>query len=637
MQPARPSTDGFGARMAKRYPRITDTYFTFDRRSLGLARIYIGCLLLYDLFRRVPGLTTWYTNDGLLPNHTHLWRPAAAQMFSVMFSASYTGEAAVLFFLIGIAFFCMMVGFKTKVAHILSFAGVVSLHSRCVFLENGGDVVLNIAVVWTLFLPMGDRFSVDAVIKSMRRRRERTIDELNDRSSLVRDNAPVRSLVVLAILLELSVIYYFNCLSKTGHTWKRGTAVHYVLYQERMVTWLGYLVRDHVNYAMSRFMSFATLFLEATAPLFILTPVGKPLARRAAIILLPGMHLAFFALLNVGMFSYNMIAFFPLLLGTEDWEILRRRLGPSLARARTVYFDDRSGVGTTWARVLVRLDVLGLLRFESIHAEAGAARTTYEVEQRSTGHRASGIDAFSESLAALPGGLPFSIATRVPILRQLLRAFLVRVASKQEQVSRLLGLVPLADLGPSEVGPSRARLWFRARWGLLREAAVLVMVVALTSQVLMENKIVPKVLKRGQKTWMMDIVNYPRLFQGWSMFTPDAPTGERMLYIDALTVDGRHVDPFNQEGSRVSTLPVERIPGYMDQNEFWCDYTNRIPDNSVNWPPLKEWIFKYSERTGRPEDRIVSYEAKILESDSPPPGQTGARNIRQRVMTREHE
>jgi hypothetical protein len=136
---------------------------------------------------------------------------------------------------------------------------------------------------------------------------------------------------------------------------------------------------------------------------------------------------------------------------------------------------------------------------------------------------------------------------------------------------------------------------------------------------------------------MIDMVVYPRLFQGWSMFTPDAPTGERMLYIDALTFDGRHVDPFNQEGSRVSPLPLERIPGYMDQNEFWCDYTNRIPDNSVNWPPLKEWIFKYHIRTGRPEDRIISYEARILESDSPPPGQTEVRNIRTRVMAREHE
>jgi hypothetical protein len=150
---------GVASRLKKRFPRIVETYFTFDRRSLGLTRIGLGCLLLWDLIRRVPGISTWYTNDGLLPNHTHLWRPAAPQMFSLLFAASWTNEAAAIFAFCGIAFFCLLIGYKTKIAHVLSFVSVVSLHSRCVFLENGGDVVLNLLCVWTLFLPMGDRFS----------------------------------------------------------------------------------------------------------------------------------------------------------------------------------------------------------------------------------------------------------------------------------------------------------------------------------------------------------------------------------------------------------------------------------------------------------------------------------------------
>jgi hypothetical protein len=247
------------------------------------------------------------------------------------------------------------------------------------------------------------------------------------------------------------------------------------------------------------------------------------------------------------------------------------------------------------------------------------------------------MDAVSETLAALPAGRVLSMATRVPGIRQLVAAILSGLEARREQLSRRLGLVPLAALDASEPGPSPARIWLRKPTAWLRDLGVAVMMVAVTSQILMENKIVPKVLKRGQKQWMIDMIVYPRLFQGWSMFTPDAPTGERMLYIDAITFDGRHVDPFNQAGSRVSNLPVDKIPPHMLQDEFWCDYTNRVPDNSVNWLPLKEWIFKYPTRTGRPEDRIVSYEARIIESDSPPPGQTDVRNIRQRVMTREHE
>jgi len=136
---------------------------------------------------------------------------------------------------------------------------------------------------------------------------------------------------------------------------------------------------------------------------------------------------------------------------------------------------------------------------------------------------------------------------------------------------------------------------------------------------------------------MQQIVVYPRLLQGWQMFSADVPTGERMLYFDAVTVSGRHVDPFNEAGSRVATLPVERIPPHMEQDEFWCDYTNRIPENQAYWRALKEWIFDYYVRTARPEDRIVSFEARLLESESPPPGETSPRNMKTKVIMQERE
>ena len=115
------------------------------------------------------------------------------------------------------------------------------------------------------------------------------------------------------------------------------------------------------------------------------------------------------------------------------------------------------------------------------------------------------------------------------------------------------------------------------------------------------------------------------------------PTGERLLYVDAVTFGGRHVDPFNEAGSHVSNLPVERIPEHMQQDEFWCDYTNRIPENEAYWRAFKEWIFSYHRRTNRTDDRIVSFEARLLEHEEPAPGEVGPKNVRTKVMMREHE
>ena len=68
------------------------TYLTLDDRSLGAGRIALAAVLLFDLARRIPGLATWYTNEGLLPNHTLLWQPAYDHALSLFYIASREPE-----------------------------------------------------------------------------------------------------------------------------------------------------------------------------------------------------------------------------------------------------------------------------------------------------------------------------------------------------------------------------------------------------------------------------------------------------------------------------------------------------------------------------------------------------------------
>jgi hypothetical protein len=528
MVPQSPNREEAGRRFSPWLRRLLrgafDAYFTVDPRSLGLARIGLGMLLLYDLLRRVPGLATWYSNDGLLPNHTSLARPGADYVFSLLFAASRTGEAAALFAVMAVVFVAFTIGWHTKLFHVLSFVCLVSLHSRAIFLENGGDVVLNLLCAWTLFFPMGARFSIDA---------------LCDRGPGPPTTKPVASLAMFAILLELAAIYYLNALHKTGWTWRQGQAVHYVMYQERMITWFGLLIRPYLAPWITLRLTYTTWNIEFLAPLILLNPIFPTWSRRLAVILLPALHIAFAAALNLGQFSFNMTGFYPLLLGARDWELLERWFGPRLAKSRLL----------------------------------------------------------------------------VPV-RSAIERLAPRVASR---------------------APSPARLWFKKRLAAAREIVVVVVAIALGSQVLMENVGIPQRYKLGQTKWMQQIVQYPRLFQGWRMFSPDVPTGERMVYVDALTADGRHVDPYNEAASRVATLPVERIPLHMEQDEFWCDFTNRVPDSDTYWRALKAWIFDYPRRTGRPEDRIVSFEAKTFEQDNAPPGESEPKNFRTKVMFRGYE
>lgn len=514
---------GWLSRFARRFPGVTARYLALDPRSLGLVRIYLGCLLLTDLLRRIPHLSTWYTNDGPLPNHVLLWRPAADYQFSLFFLVSHRGEAAFLFVLCGLAFALFAAGYHTRLMHFLSLVAICSLHNRIAMFEDGSEVTTRLLTFWTLFLPLGARFSVDAVRAAARGGGVET-----------REVRPAISLAVPAILLQLALLYTFNVLHKSGETWREGTAVHYVLHQDRIVTWLGWKLRPFITLAASRCLTYSAVVSEAVLPLLILSPIATKNTRRIAIVLALGLHAGFAALLNLGMFSFNMFGFFLLLLSERDWALLARI--PLAAIGRVESFVRRS------------------------------------------------VDAWGSA--------------------------------------------------PHASSPLRARVARLATYG--REALVVLFVIALGSQMLVENQSVPDVLRvRNQPLALRLLVEYPRFMEGWSMFAPDAPTRDSLLIVDALTVDGRHVDPINELASRVSSLPVTAIPEYLDQDDSWCDYTTNIVGHEEYYASFADYIRAYPRRTHHARDRIESFAVWLLEDDSPPPGEVAPRNPSRRLVFKE--
>lgn len=225
------------------------TYLTVDRRSLGAFRIAFGLVLFSDLFRRLAELRFWYTNSGLLPNHTLLWRPPASHSFSLFFTVSTPFEALVGFALCAVAYAMFLFGYRTRLAQVLALLARVSLNSRLAVLENGGDMVMDLLCLLTLVLPLGARFSLDALLADAQR--ERTSSGASDASDASGGTAaaapkPVESLAVLGLLLQFATIYYFNAAAKNGAAWRDGSAVHYALHQDKLVTWFGVWMREHL-------------------------------------------------------------------------------------------------------------------------------------------------------------------------------------------------------------------------------------------------------------------------------------------------------------------------------------------------------------------------------------------------------
>jgi predicted DCC family thiol-disulfide oxidoreductase YuxK len=645
---------------------ITDafrrTYLQLDARALGLGRIVFATVLIIDLLRRVPWIRELYTNAGVLPNHTVLWRPPVARLFSLFYMSSLPEEAVLWFILCFACFFCFLIGWHTRLFHVLSFALTTSLHNRVLFAENWGGVAIGALMAWTVFLPLGRRFSVDALRASMRARRDETPEDLAA-GVPPPDNRPATSLASLGLLLQIAIIYWFNFVHKSGVTWKQGTAVYYVLHQERIVTWLGVWVREHVPFIATKALTYMTLVVEAAAPFLVLSPVLWPWTRLLAALLLAGLHINIAMLTNLGIFSAAMLAFYPFLLAAPVWELGARRFVRRRGRARTVFYDVDCGVCFFTARVIARMDVLGRTRWlpntdPAALAAAGGVeggaegaeganealldRTILVVDTDNPARRWTRSDAFAEIFGALPLGRLWAWPMRLPGLRQLAGVVYDWVARNRTRISGWLGLaacgipqLPRAsaagDAAGAVVEPTPFRSWVARRLPVVREMAIALMFVILAAEVSVANPAVPQALRFHRRPeWMVAAVMYPHIFQGWSLFSPEAPLSDETVYVDAVTSEGRHVDPYNEAGSRVATLPVDRVPVRLGHDSFWCDYTLRIPDAGSYHQALLEWILRYPERTGRAGDTIVRFEAFVLWQDSPKPGQKEPTNFRKR-------
>jgi Vitamin K-dependent gamma-carboxylase len=587
---------------------LRDGYFAFDRRTLGLTRLALGFYLILDLFHRGRSWAALYSIDGVYPNNLNLARTQG--MFSVFDAFSSAGEVRVLWALMLVTFTCVFLGYRTRVAQLLALFLVTGMNIRLPAIENGGYVVQNILLTWTCFLPLGDRFSLDALLASLKRRHEATEDELNDRSGVLspEQEKPHVTLLGLVLVVQLAAIYFFNVIHKTGPAWKNGTAVHYVLYVDRMATPLIALVRDHLPNWAILFMTRSALAIEGGLPLALLSPLARVWSKRIAIVLMNALHIVFGLTFVLGPFSWALCVFSTLLFSPEDWDIAARTMRRE-QRARTVVFDASSPGALLVCRVLMRLDHFELLTFRA--GDPGPLGIAVEGHSGALLGRSA---AFADLLAALPLGPLYALPLRgLPWLFDPGFAAIERRAA-----SRWLGL----QLAPSFVadGPSALRRGGRTALAVARELFILAMFAAAVNQAMLELWVVNRRIKVPQPEPLRTLSHKLQLNQGWFMFSPNPVMDDGTLVVDALTVDGRHVDPFS-----IHVEPYTlRAPDFdllnaksLRTNQIWGDYFNRAHSPGAVREAMKDYLLKLPERTGRAEDTLVSGEVFWVTDQNP--------------------
>lgn len=381
---------------------------------LGFYRVLYGMLLLAFCALIGPDLLTWYGPRGVLPLKESISVPAGGG-FNLLFYLPNTNEAVIAFFaLFVLASFCVTIGLFTRVACIIAFIALATLHHRNTIILNSGDSFLRLVAFWMCFAPAGAAFSVDRLIRIARGKEA-------DKPRLIAPWA------LRMIQLQLCFVYLSTVLWKfRGTPWMDGTAIYYT-------SRLDEFVRYSVPYAFEHLwtikaMTWGTLAIEFAlgAMLWI-----KDLRYW---ILLSGV------LLHLGIeWTMNIPLFAPIMLAAYITWVHHADLARAFVWARSwfnrltrfnnplpVFYDGKCSFCIRCVAIVRQLDSLRRLHFVDMHDPATRAefpdmdidRATSEMLVRQSGPRwFGGFDAFRVMARQLPLGwllLPLLYLPPVP-------------------------------------------------------------------------------------------------------------------------------------------------------------------------------------------------------------------------------
>jgi hypothetical protein len=277
-------------------------FWTFDSRSLAIFRLCLGAITFFQsiIFFHLPELvyqSGTSTEAGVLLPYVGLW---AAAVSSVPFAA----------------------GLFTRWSNLLTFVGLVLLQNGVPQVLQGGDVLLRLLLFWSLFLPLGEKWSLDAVFWR-KGRLERPWTAM---------------LATWALTLQICFVYWIAAALKSDPLWtKSGNALFYALNIEHFTAPVGLYLRQYPD--LLRTVSLTIPWFEIFGPFLLFVPVWNGACRMLAVILFVTFHLiGMQLLLRIGPFPWvcaiAWLAFVPKFFC--DWAETRfgRRINLPVANRR---------------------------------------------------------------------------------------------------------------------------------------------------------------------------------------------------------------------------------------------------------------------------------------------------------------
>jgi len=283
--------------------------FALDTRSLAAFRIGLGAILLWDLADRLPDLAAHYADDGLFPRQlleAPFWN--LGWHWSLHALSGDVLWQGFLFALAGLAALALLLGWKTRLATLLCWIFLCSLHARNPAVLHGGDALIRVLLYFAIFLPLNARWALDKAASTVGGQR-------------------VFNIASVGVGFQLMLVYLCSVFFKTGPMWRQSFGgVWYAFNYDFIAKPLAARLTQFPVFLKG--LTVVTLMLELLGPLLILVSGRRPWLRMTVVAAFWLLHLGIFMTLSIGSFSVVCMLTWLLLVPAQVWDWLRgERIG----------------------------------------------------------------------------------------------------------------------------------------------------------------------------------------------------------------------------------------------------------------------------------------------------------------------
>jgi hypothetical protein len=300
---ARASTPSSMARVVAAAASLAARSFTLDVRSLAAFRIGLGLVVLADGILRGRDAALMFAPDGFFPPDVVRSFHGSPAAWSLALAGDTTWWGTTVVAAEAAAGTMLALGVCTRWSTVAAWALVMSVVQRTPPMTNAGDMWLISMLVWSIFLPLGEVWSIDA-----RRRGGGPAA------------SAARSIASAALVIQIATVYLGAGLAKCNVSWMSGEAMRHAL-----------SVHDHGNrlgMAIARLewlsapVTWLVVAVELVAP-FVLVAVPSPRMRTALVAAFMVFHVAIQATMSVGLFAAIGITAWLAVVPAEAWTALR--------------------------------------------------------------------------------------------------------------------------------------------------------------------------------------------------------------------------------------------------------------------------------------------------------------------------